>query len=599
MMYRKMTTRILWALAALLLPTLTLGSSTLWAQGMNSCPNPAALIGDLEGAMAHVRYLADDALEGRDSGTRGARCAADYIAGHFRSLGLEGAGPNGSFFQTFEIQLGSVLGQENHLRVGGRALELEKAWIPFGFAGTGSAQGNLIYGGPGVSMPGTEMDRYAHLDIEGKVVVVEGANPHGSGSNSVSGDPHHKATIAAGRGAAAVIILLEDGSWLPAPEMEERPSVRIPALAISGEMAEAVRAAAQGEETVELSATVEPRMVEVRNVVAMLPGSSPEAEVVIVGAHYDHLGDGGDGSLAPDSEDIHNGADDNASGTAALMEVAHNLANTTTRPSRTVLFMAFTAEEKGLWGSGHYVNNPLLPMEKTVAMMNMDMVGRLRANTLTVYGTGTATEFPTLLEEVNASQDEPFILNSIADGFGASDHSSFYGASVPVLMLFTNTHADYHTPADDWQLIEVEGLNRITRFASDLTRDLAGSASAQALALTYQAGAGNPHGAMAAAADDEEGGRPSRGSGAYMGTIPDMTPQDYGVRITGVREGSPAEKAGLQGGDVLVEFGGHEITDLYAYTYALREFKPGDEIVVVVLRDGERLSFKATLASRS
>jgi aminopeptidase YwaD len=598
MMSRKMTTRSLWALAAFLLPTLTPGSSTLSAQTQASCPNPAPLIGELEGAMAHVRYLADDALEGRGTGTRGARCAADYIAGYFQALGLEGAGPDGSYFQTFQVQLGSILGQENHLQVGGRALELAQSWIPFGFAASGSASGDLIYGGPGVSMPGTEMDRFAHLDIEGKIVVVEGANPHGSGSGSVAGDPHHKAAIAAGRGASAIIILLEEGRGLPAPELEERPAVKIPALAISGDLAEAVRDAAKGEEAAELSATVEPRMVEVRNVVAMIPGTASDEEVVIIGAHYDHLGNGGDGSLAPDSEDVHNGADDNASGTAALMEVAQELATSPTRPSRTILFMAFTAEEKGLWGSGHYVNNPLLPMENTVAMMNMDMVGRLRENTLTVYGTGTAEEFPSLLDEVNASQPQPFVLNSIADGYGASDHSSFYGASVPVLMLFTNTHADYHTPADDWELIEVDGLDRISEFASDLTRDLAGSVRAEAVALTYQAGAGNPHGAMAAAADDEEGGPPSRGYGAYMGTIPDMTPQDYGVRITGTREGSPADKAGLQGGDVLVEFGGHEITDLYAYTYALREFKPGDEIVVVVIRDGERMSFTATLTSR-
>ena len=279
------------------------------------------------------------------------------------------------------------------------------------------------------------------------------------------------------------------------------------------------------------------------------------------------------------------------------MEVAHALASFGTPPSRSVLFVAFTGEEKGLWGSGHYVNNPLVPLENTVAMMNMDMVGRLRENTLTVYGTGTAEEFPELLDAVNGNQAKPFILSSIPDGFGPSDHSSFYGKQVPALMLFTNTHADYHTPRDDWELIEVEGLNRVVGFATDLTRRLAGSEATQALAVTYQEGAGNRHGAMAAAAD-EEGGPPSRGYGAYMGTIPDMTPQDFGVRVTGVREGSPAEKAGILGGDVLVEFGGHEITDLYAYTYALREFQPGDEVMVVVIREGERMSFTAVLSSR-
>jgi len=545
--------------------------------------------------MAHVRYLSDDALEGRETGTASARCAADYIATFFQELGMEGAGPDGSYFQTFEVQMGSILGSGNNLRVSDREMGVGEDWTPFGFASSGTVSGALIYGGPGVSMPGDERDRYAHLDIEGKIVVVEGADPHGSEGSSLAGDPHHKASIAAGRGAAAVLILLGDEQTLPRPEAEQRPSVRIPAIAISGAAAQAVRAAAAAGEGAEMTASVEPRMVEVRNVVASIPGADPtlSREVFVVGAHYDHLGYGGDGSLAPDSRDVHNGADDNASGTAALMEVAHNLVASGTHFDRTVIFLAFTGEEKGLWGSGYYVNNPLIPLENTVAMMNMDMVGRLRENTLTVYGTGTAEEFPELLEDVNGMQSEPFVLTSIPDGFGASDHSSFYGEKVPALMLFTNTHADYHTPADDWELINVEGMNRVVEFATDLTGKVAGSEATQALALTYIEGAGNPHG-MAA---DEDAG-PSRGSGAYMGTIPDMTPQDFGVRVTGVRGGSPAEKAGIQGGDILVEFGGHEISDLYAYTYALREFQPGDEVVVVVIRDGERMSFTAILCSR-
>lgn len=449
-----------------------------------------------------------------------------------------------------------------------------------------------------MSMPGNPDDRYAHLDVEGKIVVVEGADPHGSGGPSVAADPHHKASIAAGRGAAAVLVLLEEGQSLPDPATEMRPSVRIPAVAVSGEVAQAVREAAEAGGVAEIDAALEPRMVEVRNVVAEIPGVDPTLgrEVVVVGAHFDHLGQGGDGSLDPDSHDVHNGADDNASGTAALLEVARRLATSGNRPSRTILFLAFTGEEKGLWGSGHYVNDPLFPLENTVTMINMDMVGRLRENTLTVYGTGTAEEFPGFLEEVNQAQPEPFVLASIPDGFGPSDHSSFYGEDVPVLMLFTNTHEDYHRPEDDWDLINGEGLERVAGFAADLTGALAGSVSAQPLAVTFLEGAGNPHGGMAAAA--EEGAPPSRGYGAYFGTIPDMTPQDFGVRITGVREESPAEKAGLQGGDVIVELGGKEITDLYAYTYALQEHKPGDEVVVVVVRGGERLSLTATLGQR-
>jgi hypothetical protein len=582
---------------ALLLPGMGMGSSPAAAQKEAACPVPEALTKGFEGPMAHVRYLADDALRGREVTSPGARCAAEYIAAHFRALGLEAVGPDGSFFQSFQVRMGSVLGEVNTLTIGETDLTLEADWIPFGFSGSGKVVGPLVYGGLGVSRPGSEEDAFAHLELLGKVVVVEGVDPHGGGSNTLAGDPHFKATVAAGREAAAVIVLLPEGEKLPDPAAELRPTVRIPAIAISGKEAEELRLAAKANLVAEVTASVQPRTMEARNVVALLPGSDPtfSREAVIVGAHYDHLGLGGDGSLAPDDQAIHNGADDNASGTAALMEVARALSESGSPPARSVLFIAFTGEEKGLWGSGHYVDHPLLPLDNTIAMLNMDMVGRLRENTLTVYGTGTAEEWSGVLEEVNQTQEEPLELASIPDGFGPSDHSEFYGEGIPVLMLFTNTHSEYHRPEDDWELINPDGLNRVTAFAADLVGSVAGSPMTDVLALTPVEGAGNPHGG---AMPSDEGGPPSRGCGAYLGTIPDMTPRDFGVRITGVREESPAEKAGLKGGDVIVEFGGKEVTDLYAYTYALRDFQPGDEVVVVVVREGERLTLTAVLGNR-
>jgi hypothetical protein len=584
---------------ALLLPGLVVGSSTVIAQDQPACPVPAELIQDLQGPLAHVRYLADDALSGREVGSPGARCASDYIAGVFRELGLQGAGPGGSFFQSFQVQMGSRLGDGNSLALSGQPLELERTWIPFGFSGSGSVEGPLVYGGFGVSRPGTEDDTYAHLDLNGKVVVVEGADPHGGDARTVAGDPHFKATVAAGRGAAAILILLPDGQPLPDPVAERRPTVKIPAIAIPGTSARRIREAAESGTTGELTVALEPRMVEARNVVALIPGSDPTVgrEVVVLGAHYDHLGLGGDGSLAPDGKAVHNGADDNASGTAALMDAARRLKESGDDIARSVLFLAFTGEEKGLLGSGQYVKEPLLPMENTVAMVNMDMVGRLRENTLTVYGTGTAEEWPSLLDGANQAQAQPFELSPIPDGFGPSDHSSFYGAGVPVLMLFTNTHAEYHRPEDDWELINREGLEQVAAFAADIVREVAGTPGSEVVALSFVEGAGDPHGGGMVISSDAP---PSRGPGygAYMGTIPDMTPQDLGVRITGVREGGPAEKAGLQGGDVIVRFGGKDITDLYAYTYALREHKPGDEVEVEILRNGERLLFQVVLGSR-
>jgi hypothetical protein len=583
---------------ALLLPALLLGSSTVEAQSREACPVAETLLHGFEGPLAHVRYLADDALAGRETGSTGARCAGDYIAQFLREAGLEGAGPGGSFFQLFPVQMGSQLVDGNTLTISGEALALKESWVPFGFSSAGVAEGSLAYGGPGVSRPGSDEDAYAHLDLDGKIVVVEGGDPHGSGAGTMAGDPHFKATVAAGRGAAAVLVLLPEGASLPDPVTEQRPAVKIPAIAISGQAASLVRRAAEAGAAASVTASIEPRMVDARNVVAMIPGSDPTLarEVVIVGAHYDHLGLGGDGSLSPDEQAVHNGADDNASGTAALLEVARRLRASGSEPARTVLFLAFTGEEKGLWGSAHYVKEPLLPVDNTVAMINMDMVGRLRENTLTVYGTGTAQEWPSLLEEVNQMQDEPMVLASISDGFGPSDHSSFYGAKVPVLMLFTNTHSEYHRPDDDWDLINGDGLERVTSFAADLVGAIAGSAETDVMALTLVEGAGNPHGAMGSDQAPSSSGGP--GYGAYLGTIPDMTPREFGVRITGVREESPAEKGGLKGGDVIVEFAGTEITDLYAYTYALREHKPGDEVVVVVLREGERLNLTVVLGSR-
>lgn len=587
-----------WLALALLLPACGGGGSAVSAQAAQACPPPTALTAGFTGAMKHVRYLADDALEGRDAGSPGGRCAAEYIARSFEALGLEGAGPGGSFFQPFQARMGSFVGAESALRIGQESFATRRDWLPFGFSAPGSVRAPLIYGGPGVSRPGTEEDAYARLDLTGKIVVLEGSDPHGGGAGSLTGDPHFKATVAAGRGAAAVLILLPEGVPLPDPEAERRPPVRIPAGGVAGSVAARVREAAQAGLEGELVAQVDPRMVELNNVAALLRGSEPQwaDQVVVLGAHFDHLGLGGQGSLDPDRRAVHNGADDNASGTAALLEAARRLAEDGMRPARSVLFLAFDGEEKGLWGSAHYIKNPFVSLENTVAMINLDMVGRLRENTLTVYGTGTALEWIQVVEKVNGSQPLPFRLSPIPDGFGPSDHSSFYAEGIPVLHFFTNTHSEYHRPDDDWHLIEADGLERVTALVADLLLEMAGSADHPPRELTpVQAPPPAPGGTSPATQEAPS----TPGYGAYMGTIPDMTPQPFGVRITGVRENSPAEKAGLRAGDILVELGGTEIADLYAYTYALRSHKPGDEVTVVVLRNGERLTFKARLGVRN
>ena len=561
-----------------------------------SCPDPRALTAGLEAPLADVRYLADDALEGRAVGSPGERCAADYLVSRFREMGLEPGGPGGSWFHTFPVRTGTALGEDNALTVDGDALDTGSDWIPFGFSGSERVEGRLVYAGAGLSRPGSADDRFAHVELDGRIVVLDWGDPDDPHGASIRSDPHFKATVAAGRRAAGVLLLLPEGMPLPDPADEIRGGIAIPVAAVSGGLAAELRAAAERSAPTTLGVDVSPATTDARNVVAVLPGSHPglRDEHVIVGAHYDHLGHGGEGSLDPDSRAIHNGADDNASGTAGMLEIARRLAQGP-RPDRSVVFMAFTGEERGLWGSSRWVADPTVPIESVVAMLNLDMVGRMVDDALVVHGTGTAAEWELLVREVNAALSAPMELGLSPDGYGPSDHAAFYGAGIPVLHFFTNTHADYHRPSDDWQKIEVEGIERVAALAAGVTRRVATGTGARAVTLTPQEQeAPDPH-AGAAPSDQPSS---SSGYGPYLGTIPDMTPRDFGLRLTGVREGSPAEAAGLQAGDVVVEFDGRPIADIYAYTYALRDRRVGDEVTIVVERDGERVTVRAVLAER-
>lgn len=321
---------------------------------------------------------------------------------------------------------------------------------------------------------------------------------------------------------------------------------------------------------------------EVKNIVGVIPGRGDLAgQVVVIGAHYDHLGLGGEGlgSLDPDSVGVvHNGADDNASGTAALLEIARMLRARATGARRTFVLVAFTAEEMGLIGSTHYVRHPVEPNDSTVAMLNLDMVGRLRDDQLLVFGTETAPEWDSLLDSVNANHG--FAIHGSDDGWGRSDHSSFYAEEIPVLHFFTDTHEDYHRVSDDAALINMDGIARIAHFAADLAWALATRRTQPTYVFTER--------------PPPMGG----GSRASLGTIPDMSSSPGGVRLTGVRSGSPAAEAGIAGGDIIIRIGDHEVTDLYAMTRALGAYQPGDVVTVVVKRDGETLEFTVTLGRR-
>jgi hypothetical protein len=324
-----------------------------------------------------------------------------------------------------------------------------------------------------------------------------------------------------------------------------------------------------------------------KNVIGILPGRDPvlRNQTVVLGAHYDHLGLGGFGSLDPDSTGlVHNGADDNASGVAGLIQVAARLA--ASPPARTVVFIAFGGEELGLLGSAHYVQAPIYPLTGTLAMVNLDMVGRLRNGRLLVFGARSAKEFPALLDSLNWYAG--FDLRAQGDGYGPSDHSSFYAAKRPVLHLFTDLHEDYHRTTDDWQKVNLDGLKRVADFTLGLVTALANRTRPLTffdLPAPLPAQTAAPHPA-------------SPGYGAYLGTVPDMTGTPGGVRLVGVRTGSPAEKAGLRGDDIITRIGSTDTPDLQAMTDALRSHRPGDTVEIVVRRGASVTTFRAKLGTR-
>jgi len=557
-----------------------------------------------------VYYLASDALEGRYSGSPGARVAAEFIAGRFRDLGLKPQGEDG-FMQHFSFIAGVKPGEGNRLRLtaGGAARDakLVDDFQPLAFSSSGSAAGEVVFVGYGIRAKDLNYDDYAGADVKGKVVLVLRFSPDGDDPASTF-QPYmalrRKATEARDAGAAALLVATG-----PLGAAEATPvkisfdatfaDSGLPVLGISTTLAESLFAGhgftlAELQQRIkerrepasrplgvqaELTADVVQQRADAANVLALLPGSDPQRarEVVIVGAHYDHLGYGGEGSgsLAVGVHAIHNGADDNASGVAAMLEIARRLA--AAPPARTVLLAAFAGEEEGLLGSAELVRRLPVAKEDVVAMVNLDMVGRPKPGpALTLGGFGTAAEWPALVEKLNAAHHLKLATNK--GGFGASDHSSFYAAEEPVLFLFTGAHEDYHKPSDDADTLDYPGMEKVVAFGADLARTIAEAPQRP----TFQK-----------VADEGQGER--RGFRVRTGVIPEYGYEGPGVKISGVRGGSPAEKAGFVAGDIVMRFGDRETRNIYDYMYALGDHKPGEEVVVTVKRGSETVQLKVTL----
>jgi len=573
--------------------------------------------------LEHLRVLTASEMEGRAAGTPGGDRAAAYIAAEFRRLGLQPLGADGNYLQTFAITTGVRLGEGNRLALefaGARKrYEVGTAFQPFGFSAEGSVRAEIAFVGYGITAPELSYDDYAGLDVEGKIVLVMTHEPRETDEQEPFRRPEafhytevrYKVINAREHGAKGIIIVTDpnhppqERNMLVGLRGAGGASAGIIAINVVAEVAEAILSP-MGKSLAALQRDIDsllrphsfviPEVVahldvalihdrgQAANVVGVLPGRDPslKEEAVIIGGHYDHLGRGGETSLAPDRYgEIHPGADDNASGTAGVLALAEAFART--GAPRTLLFIAFGAEELGLLGSYHYVKQPLWPIEKTYAMINLDAIGRLTDHRLYVLGMDSAAQLRALVQA--AAKGTRLMLHLSGDAFGPSDHTPFYARERPVLMFFTGPHADYHRPSDTLDKINAEGLQMVLR----LVFKTASALAQRSEALTFVRTKGEPP------RQRERGA----GYGAYFGSIPDFSESSIpGVKLTGVRPESPAEKAGLRAGDIIIAFAGVTIRNLEDLVFALRSKRAGDRVEIVYQRDGQTFRSQAALEAR-
>jgi hypothetical protein len=520
-------------------------------------------------------------------------------------------GDNNSYFQKFEITIGANVGTDNDLELNGTHLRLNEDFAPVLFSSTGTGDGPLVFAGYGTSSAQLQYDDYQGVDAGGKIVVII-RQPFGGANSAHSASLIGKAITAKQHGAKGIIFINDldraDQGVARASQTDETEDIGIPAVIAKRDQIAAVFLSAgkdigalqkkidaerkpQSFESpgahVRLSTDIDRPRKTVRNVVAALPGSDSglRKEWVVLGAHYDHLGLGDKNSLAPSQiGQIHHGADDNASGTAGVLELARLAARNPKQWKRSVLFIAFAGEELGLFGSSYFVNHPTIPLNDITAMINMDMIGRLNNdNRLFVGGIGTSPTFRASLEDINKTVH--LQLDYSESGYGASDHTSFNSKKIPVLFIFSGLHSDYHKPSDTYDKINKNGAIKVLSLVYMMTDRVADDQKR----LEY--------------VEVQEPQQPASSSGGggygpYFGSVPDFRDDLKGVPFADVQNNSPAAKAGLKQGDLLVQFDGKAIENLYDFTYALRAKKPGDVVVVVVKRGGQDVKVNVTLEAR-
>jgi len=568
--------------------------------------------------LEHLKYLTDNKLEGRLAGTEGADLAADYIAEKFKEYGLIPIVENSSYFQQFSFISGAELASHNEFTITCKNtiknFVLSRDFLPLAFSKSGAASTELIFAGYGISAPEINYDDYNNLDTNNKIILIlmhypreqDENNPFRKLDFNIYGDLQYKISVAQSHGAAGAIIIndssnhkeIEDeliglnnitvlgSAGIPVIQVKRQPlfdflkECNVDIENIEEKISKELKPFSQKLSDAKAFIKVDliKKESKTKNVIGAIKGD--EDKYIVIGAHYDHIGKGqiGDKDIKYQGK-IHPGADDNASGISALLELSYRLAKSYKGKGKSIIFIAFSAEEMGIQGSTYFVNKELINLKDIFAMLNMDMVGRLRNNTLIIGGIETAEEFKSIISNIKTNLNFKFS----ADGYGPSDHSAFYNKKIPVLFFFTGAHLDHHKPSDTLENINIEGVKLIVDFLEKIVSKL----NEPGITLTFHKTKSQKPLEMI-----------GKGYGAYLGTIPDFAYSDDGVRVSGVREGSPAEKAGIQEGDILIQIAEKKIHNLYDLTYALREHKPGDKIKIKILRKGKEKILIAVLEKR-
>jgi hypothetical protein len=564
-----------------------------------------------------ITFLASDECEGRGPGTKGIDKAADYIAAEFKKAGLKPGGDDGSYFQPFTIAA-NLLEEPARLALwgpDGRQIELRQGvqFWPMGLGGSGGDKAPAVFAGYGITSAKAKYDDYEGLDVANKIVILLRGAPQPADQDRahelMKGAPFAAKIANAEKHEAAAVLVVNDAdtahdgdslldfnftafdrSTAKIPVCHVRRSVLEMMLPGGGDALTALENDINRDlkpHSFDLSGwkiSVEVRMhrgkIDVKNVIGVLEGAGPLAdETVVVGAHYDHLGYGGRYSLAGMKKmAIHHGADDNGSGTTTMLELARRFAAMPNRQGRRLVFMAFSGEEMGLFGSQYYCKHPLFPLKQTASMYNLDMVGRLRPDKdtgkpkLLTEGSGTAKAFRPMLDNLARKYD--FKMVNKPSGFGPSDHASFCSVNIPVLFLWTDYHADYHRPSDTADKINIAGMRRIAELSQDAIATLTTMDKPEFIKVKSPTAAGN---------GPRLGIQPGDGGGK-------------GVLIEEAVADQPAAKAGLKKDDLIVSLAGKPVNSLQDLLTILKNQKAGDTLEVGIVRGDKPMTLKVKLA---